>query len=138
MTAPPASELALNRALRRVHRSVLVTLAVCAAVIAVSSEPEAPASSANSSRGFTYTAIALGVTAIVTRRRQAASAANPRAHVALSVASLLSACGVGITGVAAGAAGEARTTALAFVLAGAIFALRPPTPIAMRPPAEIA
>jgi hypothetical protein len=135
MTAPPASQAALNRALRSVHRSVLATLAVCAVVIAVSAEPAAAAGAAGIPRGFAYGATALAAVAILTRRRRAA-VANPRAHVGLSLASLLSACGVGVVGVAAALAGTPRTTALVYVLAGAIFALRPPQPIAARPPAE--
>jgi hypothetical protein len=135
MTAPPDSQAALDRALRGVHRSVLVTLAVCAGVIAASAEPVPAAGAADVPRGFAHAATALAAVAILTRRRRAAGA-NPRGHVALSLASLLSACGVGIVGVAAALAGTPRTTALVYALAGAIFALRPPQPIAARPPAE--
>ena len=131
MTARPDSQAALNRALRGVHRSVLATLAVCAGVIAVTAE----ATTAGIARGYAYAATALAAVAILTRPRRAA-VANPRSHVAFSLASLLSAGGVGLVGVAAALAGTPRTTALLYVLAGAIFALRPPQPIAARPPAE--
>ena len=136
MTALPASELALNRALLRVHRSVLTTLAVCAGVIALSAEPETPTISEDTRRCFTYTAIALAVASILTRRRPTAPIGSPRTHVILSLASLLCACGLGIAGVAFAVAGGARTAALVYALAGAIFSLRPPKPIASRPPAD--
>ncbi len=137
MTAPLASELALNRALRRVHRSALATLAVCAGVIALSAGPETPTISEGARRGFTYVAIALAVVSILTRRRPTAPIASPRAHVILSLASLLCACGLGIAGVAFAAAGGPRTAALVYALAGVIFALRPPKPVASRPPADL-
>jgi hypothetical protein len=135
MTASPASGLALNRALRRVHRSVLATLAVCAVVIAVSAEPEGPTRPDGAGRSITYAAVALAAASILTRRRSTAPVANPRAHVALCLVSLLAACGVGIAGVAAAVAGGPRTSALVYVLAGAIFALRPPKPVASGAPA---
>jgi peptidoglycan/LPS O-acetylase OafA/YrhL len=139
MTDPPASQIApndLNLALRRVQRSVLATLAVCAGVIAFSGESRASADATALSPRFTYTAIAFGLLSIVTRRRPGRPLASPRTHVALSLVSLLAAGGVGIVGVAAALSGEPRATALLCVLAGAIFALRSPAPLAIRPPAE--
>jgi hypothetical protein len=137
MTAPPASERALNRALRGVHRSVLVTLAVCAGVIALSAEPETPPISEGEGRSFTYVAIALAVASILTRRRSTAPIASPRAHVILSLTSLLCACGLGIVGVAFAVAGGPRTAALVYPLAGVLFSLRPPKPIASQPPVDL-
>lgn len=137
MTALPESELALNRALLRVRRSVLVTLAVCAVVIAASAEPDSPTISESAQRTFTYVALALAVASILTRRRPAAAVANPRVYVVLSLASLLCACGLGIAGVAFALAGGPRTGALVYALVGAIFSLRPPKPIASRPPADL-
>jgi hypothetical protein len=137
MTARAATARALNRTLRGVHRGVLVALAVCAGAIAVSAEPETTGISAGAERGFTYAAVGLAVASILTRpRRPTASIANPRAHVALSLVSLLCAGGLGIVGVAFALAGGPRTTALVYALAGAIFSLRPPKPIADRPPAD--
>jgi len=136
MTEPSASELAQNRALRSVHRGVLVALAVCAGVIALSAEPETLPTSEGTERSFTYVAVALAVASILTRRRPTASIANPRAYVILSLASLLCAGGLGIVGVAFALAGGARGTAIVYALAGAIFSLRPPKPIASRPAAD--
>jgi hypothetical protein len=137
MTDLPASELALNRALRSVHRGVLAALAVCAGVIALSAEPGTTPISEGTERSFTYVAVALAVASILTRRRPTAAIANPRAHVILSLASLLCAGGLGIAGVAFALAGGARSAALVYALAGAVFSLRPPNPIASRPPADL-
>ena len=52
----------------------------------------------------------------------------------MSLMSLLFAGGVGLVGVAAAAAGTPRKGALIYVLAGAIFVLRPPPPV-QAPPA---
>jgi hypothetical protein len=136
MTTVPDSQLAHNRALRSVHRSVLATLAVCAVAIALAEPPETPAGAASIPRGTTYVAVALAVASIATRRRQATPGTDARTYVGLSLASLLCAGGVGIVGVAVALAGGPRTQALAFVLAGAVFALRPPAPLALRPPAD--
>jgi hypothetical protein len=135
MTASSASERALNRALRGVHRGVLVTLAVCAGVIALSAEPETPSISQDTARLFTYVAVGLAAASILTRRRPTGSIANPSAHVALSLTSLLCAGGLGVVGAALAVAGGARTAALVYVGAGALFSLRPPKPIASQPPA---
>ena len=116
---------------------MLAALAVCAGVIALSAEPETSPISEGTERSYTYVAIALAVASILTRRRPTAPIANPRTHVILSLASLLCAGGLGIAGVAFALAGGPRTTALVYALAGAIFALRPPKPIASRPPADL-
>ena len=137
MTDLPASELALNRALRSVHRGVLGALAVCACAIALSAEPETSPISEGTERSYTTIAIALAAASILTRRRPAAPISNPRTHVILSLASLACAGGLGIAGVAFALAGGARSTALVYALAGALFALRPPKPIASRPQADL-
>jgi hypothetical protein len=137
MTASPAPELALNRALRSVHRAVLATLTVCAGVIALATEPGSPPISEGAERSFTLGAVALATASIVTRRRPTAPIAHPRNHVILSLASLLCACGLGILGVVFAMAGGPRGTALVYALVGAIFSLRPPQPIASRPPADL-
>ena len=136
MTTVSDSQLALNRALRSVHGSVLATLAVCAIAIALAEPPEAPAGAPSIPRGTTYVAVALAVASIATRRRHATPGTSARTYVGLSLTSLLCAGGVGVVGVTAALAGGPRAQALAFVLAGAVFALRPPAPVALRPPAD--
>jgi hypothetical protein len=136
MTAPSAaaSLAALERSLRRAHRSALITLAACAVVVAVSGKAASDASTPGAD-GFTHAAIALAVLSILTRRRQPGRPEAVRAHVGLGLVSLVAAAGVGIVGVAAAIAGTPRTAALIYVLAGAIFALRPPLGIAPGPQA---
>jgi hypothetical protein len=131
MTAPPVPDslAALLKAIRRAHRSALVTLVACAVAIALSAEADA-APPAPGVDGFTYAATALALVSILTRRRQPGRPDGVRAHVAFSLVSLVAAAGVGGVGVAAAIAGTPRNAALIYVLAGAIFALRPPLGIA--------
>lgn len=137
MTGPPDSQITLNRALRRVHRSVLLTLAVGAVVAFLSAKPGDGTLSAGAERSFTVAAVACAVASILTRRRRVAGGpVRIRSHVTLGLASLLFAGGVGLVGVALALAGGARATALVYLLAGAIFALRPPAPVAVRPSEE--
>lgn len=134
MNSPPASEHPVNVALRRAHRSILLVLGACAVVIALNPSTEADAT-ADPPRNYVYAATALGIASIMTRRRQVASTpVAARLHVRLSLASLVFAAGVGVVGVAAFMAGTSRNAALLFVLAGAIFGLRPPPPV--MPPAS--
>jgi uncharacterized membrane protein len=137
MNLPPASEHPVNVALRRAHRSILLVLAACAAVIAFGASGESAAPSDDPPRSYVYAATALAVASIMTRRRQVAThAATARLHVVLSLASLVFAAGVGLVGVAASVEGTSRNSALLFALAGAIFALRPPPPVL--PPTSLA
>jgi hypothetical protein len=136
MSDSPASVPAPNRALRTVHRGVLGALAVCAVAIALSAKPGTSSISEGEQRSYTTVAVALAAVSILTRRRPTARVANPRVYLISSLASLLCAGGLGITGVTFALAGGARSTALVYALAGAIFALRPPRPIPGRPPAD--
>jgi len=124
MTASPDAEIALNRALRAVHRSVLFTLGICAAVSFWTADPDGAAPPGP--RLLAVLAAGLGVVSIATRRRRSAPRGDPRREVALGLVSLLCAAGVGLAGVAVAGTGGARTTALAYVLAGTLFALLPP------------
>ena len=133
MRSAPASEIALNRALRGVHRSVLFTLGVCAAVIFWTADPARDGTAAPQQRLLATLAAALGAASILTRRRQTAPHGDPRSEVALSIVSLLCAAAVGLLGVALAGTGGPRTTGLVYVLAGTLFALRPPRGIARAP-----
>jgi len=120
---PPGSEL--HSSLRRVHRSVLAGLAVCALVVATAGSSEATQAEANPA---TYTvAIVLALGSILARR--AAPATAGRRQVILVLASLVLALGVGGAGVALSAGGGPRTTGLLYVLGGCLLALRPPSSI---------
>jgi len=137
MNAGPATDLALNRALRGFHRGVLALLAICAGAIALSPEPGTAVISAATKRSFTAAAVALAIASILARRRRpTAPIAHPRAHVTLSLASLLCAAGLGVVGVAFALVGGERSTALVYALVGALFSLRAPAPIGSRPPAD--
>jgi hypothetical protein len=133
MNSVPASEIALNRALRGVHRSVLFTLGVCAAVIFWTADPASDGAQAPPQRLLATLAAGLGAGSILTRRRQTAPHGNPRSEVTLSVVSLLCAAAVGLLGVAVAGTGGPRTTGLVYVLAGTLFALRPPRTVAGAP-----
>ena len=113
--------------MRRVQRGVLITFAVCAAVIAATA-PSGPGTPPT--RGFPIAAIGLGLGSVLSRH--ASTAAPARARVYLALASLLLAAGVGLVGVALALQGGARGTALAYALGGAILCLRPPARLAAR------
>lgn len=126
MTTSTSSPDALNRALRRVHRGVLATLAVCAVVVWLTTAADA---TEVTPRGYVWVAVALGAVAILVRPFRTIPLGNPKLAVARILASLLCAAGVGLVGVASAIAGGPRTTALGYALAGAIFALRAPARI---------
>jgi len=133
MSSRPASEIALNRALRGVHGSVLFTLGVCAAVIFWTADPSPEAVAAPSQRLLTTLAVTLAAGSILSRRRRTSPRGDPRSEVALSITSLLCAGAVGLLGVAVAGTGGPRTTGLVYVLAGPLSALRPPRRVTATP-----
>ena len=135
MTTPPPITDGLNRAIQRVHRSVLILLAGCAIVVWLSTAADA---SETTPRVYAWAATALGGLAILTRPFRSVPIKNPKLVVARILISLVAAAGVGGVGVVAAVMGGPRTTALAYVLAGAIFALRPPARIKLGTTAEAA
>jgi hypothetical protein len=134
MTDASPNLSAKNAALRGVHRSVLALLVVCACAALWTAPAEIDPADAAGPPQLRYLAAALAVGAIVTRRRRAGAVVNVSSYLGLSVASLLFAGAVGVVGVAVAASGGARGTALLYVLAGAIFALRPPAPFSLEAP----
>lgn len=135
MTAPRSIDDGLNRAIQRVHHGVLITLAACAIVVWLNTAADA---NETTPRIYAWAAVSLGGLAILTRPFRSAPIRNPKLAVARILISLLAAAGVGGVGVVAALAGGPRMTALAYVLAGAIFALRPPARIHVPAPAESA
>jgi len=133
MTAAPPIADGLNRAIGRVHRSVLVTLAGCAIVVWLNTAADA---AETTPRAYAWAATALGGIAILARPFRSARIERPKLVVARILISLLAAAGVGLVGVAAAVTGGPRATALAYVIAGAIFALRPPARIEPATPSE--
>ena len=123
MTAPTASSDGLNQAIQRTHRSVLILLAGCGAVVWLSTAADAYETTP---RVYAWAATALGGLAILTRPFRSVPIKNPKLVVARIVISLVASAGVGLVGVLSDVMGGPRTTALAYVIAGAIFAMRPP------------
>jgi hypothetical protein len=126
MTAPTPNADSLNQAIQRTHRSVLILLVGCGAVVWLSAAADAYETTP---RVYAWAATALGGLAILTRPFRSVRIKNPKLVVAKIVISLVAAAGVGLVGVMSAVMGGPRTTALAYVLAGAIFALRPPARI---------
>jgi len=126
MTAPTPNADGLNQAIQRTHRSVLILLVGCGAVVWLSA---AAGAYETTPRVYAWAATALGGLAILTRPFRSVPIKNPKLVVAKIVISLVAAAGVGLVGVMSAVMGGPRTTALAYVLAGAIFALRPPARI---------
>ncbi len=122
MTDATSTIAPLDLALRRVQRSVLATLAVCAIVIFSQEQ----AADARPERIHALVAVGLALLCIVTRRVGSVATIGMRLRVALVVASLASALAIGIAGVVISAAGGGRQTALLFTLAAAIFCLGRP------------
>jgi hypothetical protein len=109
----------LESGLRNVRRGSLALLAVCALVIATTASPvPGPAPSL-----FPIAAIAFGLASVLARH--AAVATRGRARVWCALASPLLAAGVGLVGVVLALQDGPRTTALVYVLGGALLCLRP-------------
>jgi hypothetical protein len=123
----PILASALDAALGRVRRGVLITFAVCAAVIAASASGGA---AGPPPRGFPIAAVGLALASVFAR--QVSAAARGRTQIWLAVASLLLAGGIGLVGVTLALQGGSRGIALAYVLGGAILCLRPTAPLARR------
>lgn len=130
-SAPPDAS-ALNDSLRRVHRSVLATLAACALVAAFGGAPPSDDASRPPSPVFSYAALGLAAFAVLARRIGPAGPARPRSYVFRTLASLVAAAGLGVVGAALAVSEGERQTGLLYVLAGAILSIRPPAPIPPR------
>ena len=118
-----ASDLATG--LRNVRRGALALLAVCALVIATTA---AAGPAPTPPHGFPIAAIALGLGSVLARH--AAVAARGRARILFGLASPLLAAAIGLVGVVLALQDGPRTTALAYVLGGALLCLRPvPGPV---------
>ncbi len=118
---------ALNSALRRVHRSVLATLAFCALIVWTTGDPDP--SKAVDPR-FSWVAFGLAAASILVRRALPPEPLGRR-HLKQLLASLLFAGCVGGVGVVLAATGGPRGIALLYVLGAAILVLRPPPSIAV-------
>ena len=110
--------------LRRVHRGVLATLAVCGLVIVSQADPAGDGGLGEADRRYTVAALALGVGSIVARRQASAPATALAARVPLAITALLLAGAIGFVGVALALQHDEREASLLYVLGGVILALR--------------
>ena len=120
MNQEPVRASDLASGLRNVRRGALALLAVCGLVIATTATA-GPAPSPP--HGFPIAAIALGLGSVLARH--AAVATRGRSSILFALAGPLLAASVGLVGVVLGLQGGPRTTALAYVLGGALLCLRP-------------
>lgn len=114
----------LMQGLRRVHRGVLATLAVCALVIVAQADPADDGGLGDADRRFTLTALALGVGSILARRQAAAPGTSLRLRVPLAIGALLLAGAIGGVGVALAMSQDEREASLLYVMGATILALR--------------
>jgi hypothetical protein len=115
----------LDRALRRTHRSTLLGLAACALVSFLQpgeSESTPPPSL------YTLIAVALATATIATRQLATSPRLAARVRVMLSLTALALATAIGLLGAYLAVAVGSRQAGLLFILAAAIFSLRPPPP----------
>jgi len=134
VTTPLPDPSPLNAALRRAHRSALVSVAVCALAIgammfAADAEVEAEG---EVDRIYSFTALALAAISILARRA-VGTRKQLRAYIYASLASMLGAVGLGVLGIVVAVGTEEFSVALLYALAGALLLLRPPPQLA---PAE--
>ncbi len=127
------SASSVDVALRRVHRSVLAGIGLCALLAATSGASTEGDVTSPAYTPITLTAVALAAGAVLARRAATAPGAPARRRVTLTLASLLLAGGVGLSGVAAALIAGDRRAGLLYALGGAILILRPPPALAVPP-----
>ena len=129
MTAPAPDPSPVDDALRRLRRSAIASLALCAVGIGIATFTAAAPRSGDVGGMYSWVALALAGTAILTRRSGFAASRSLRGLVYGSLVSMVAAAGLGILGLAV-ALREAQTTVgLLYTLAGALLVLRPPAPV---------
>lgn len=115
----------LNDSLRRLHRSAIVSLAICAVgigVLTLASDSPPPAEAADT---WSIAALALAGTSILLRRSLVAPR-SLRAFVYGSVISILGAVGLGLLGLYVALRESQMIVGLLYTLAGVLLLLRPP------------
>jgi hypothetical protein len=116
----------LNDALRRAHRSALVSVAICAIAIGVMMLASETQSDGEVERVYSLGALGLAALSMLARRGVSPGARNLRGFVYASLASLLGAVGLGVLGIVVAARTEEFSVGLLYALAGALLLLRPP------------
>lgn len=120
----------LNDALRRAHRSALVSVAICAVAIGVLMFASESPSDGEVERAYSIAALGLAALSMLSRRSVSARASNLRGFVYASLASILAAVGLGVLGIVVAARTDEFSTGLLYALAGALLLLRPPPRLA--------
>ena len=112
----------LDRSLGRTRLCVLVSLALCGALIfSRESAPQQPPDPAT-----TLAALAIAVGSIAMRRRSGSPSTAPRTAVSFAIAGMLLALALGALGTAVAIAQSARETGLLLAFGGFILALPRP------------
>ena len=132
MTESSNTAAELNRALTRVHRGILATLALCAVIVFTTTPDDGPEIADATRDGYFQAAIALAVASILARAASV-SPRPPRTRIRLALASLFLAAGIGVVAVACAVAEGQRDPPLLYTLGAAILALRPPVRVVMTP-----
>ncbi len=122
----------LNRALQRVHRSILAMLALCAVLVFTATTGSGGEAADASRDGFFQAAIALAVASILARAASV-SPRPPRTRIRLALLSLVLTGGIGVVAVACAVIEGQRDAPLLYTLGGAILALRPPLRLVATP-----
>ena len=126
MSAPAPDPAPVNDALRRLHRSAIASLFLCAVGIGLAAFFSAGAPDDEVRPLYSWLALALAATAILTRRSGSRPEGSLRGFVYGSLLSMVAAAGLGLLGLYV-AVREAQTTVgLLYTLAGALLVLRAP------------
>jgi len=123
-----AARAALDAALQRTHRAILLLLAACAiTIVFVAPTDDTGGEAGIVPEGYTLAAIGLGLGVVVTRRLSTSPVMELRTRARLSIASLALSGLLGLLATRLAFATGVTAAALTFTLAAALFILRPPT-----------
>ena len=129
MAAPAPDPAPVNTALRRLHRSTIASLFLCAVGIGIASFTHEASPRDEVGGMYSWVALALAATAILTRRSTAAASGSLRGFIYASLISMVAAAGLGILGMLVAMVESQHSIGLLYTLAGALLVLRPPTPL---------
>ncbi len=129
MVAPVPDPAPVNTALRRLHRSTIASLFLCAIGIGIASFTHEGSPPDEVGGLYSWVALALAATAILTRRSGAAASSSLRGFIYASLVSMMAAAGLGILGMLVALIKSQNTVGLLYTLAGTLLVLRPPIPL---------
>lgn len=126
MVAPVPDPAPVNTALRRLHRSTIASLFLCAIGIGITSFTREGPPRDEVGGMYSWVALALAATAILTRRSGAAASGSLRGFIFASLVSMMAAAGLGLLGMLVAMVESQHSIGLLYTLAGALLVLRPP------------